>query len=184
MIIGIAGTIGAGKGTVVEYLKLKGFAHYSSSKTLANILSERNLGHSRKEMSDLANELMSDYEGGVLHYSHLQAQKDGHSHYILESLHRVTEGEYIRKIGGIILGIDADIAIRYERAVKRKEGEKDNVTFEQFKSDSDREDEGKTGTGPNIKNVIKMADFVVTNNGTLEELYKQLDNFIDEKVKL
>lgn len=29
IIIGITGTLGAGKGTVVEYLKTKGFKHFS-----------------------------------------------------------------------------------------------------------------------------------------------------------
>jgi len=30
IIIGITGTLGAGKGTVVEYLQEKGFRHYSA----------------------------------------------------------------------------------------------------------------------------------------------------------
>jgi dephospho-CoA kinase len=184
MIIGIAGTLGAGKGTVVEYLKSKGFAHYSSSKTLIRILTERGQDHVRKNMSDLANELMRDYEGGILYFSHEQAKKDGHQDYILEALHRVSEGEYVHKIGGIILGIDAEIEVRYERTIKRQEGMKDNVTFEQFKSDSDREDEGRTGSGPNIKAVIKMADYTVTNNGTVEELHQQIDEFIAKKIVL
>ncbi len=179
MIIGIAGTLGAGKGTLVDILKTKGFAHYSSSTILGNILDERGIEKTRLNLSNLANELMSNYEGGILNFSHGLAIKANHKDYILESLHRVSEGEYIKKIGGIILGIDADVRIRYERAVARKEGLKDEVTFEQFISDSEREDEGKTGSGPNIKAVIKMADYTIMNNGTLAELRNETDKFLN-----
>ncbi len=182
MIIGITGTIGAGKGTVVEYLKNKGFAHYSSSAILKEILQERGLSPTRKNMSELADDLMKKYEGGVLHFSHERAQKDGAKDYILEALHRTSEASYIKSIGGVVLGVDADIEKRYERAVKRKEGEKDNVTFEQFLDDTKREDEGATGTGPNIRAVLAMADVVLTNNGTQEELFAQVEQAL-QKIK-
>jgi dephospho-CoA kinase len=175
MIIGITGTLGAGKGTVVEYLKGKGFGHYSSSGILKEILAERGLPATRENMSNLANELMKQHEGGVLHISHEKAEATGLKNYVLESIHRVSEADYIRSIGGIVLGVDADIEKRYERATKRKEGEKDNVTFEQFVSDTKREEEGATGTGPNIRAVLKTADAVVMNNGTLEELHAQIE---------
>jgi dephospho-CoA kinase len=178
MIIGIAGTLGAGKGTVVEYLKNKGFAHYSSSDVLRRILKERNISAERNNLSELANELMREFDGGVLHYSHHYAKEAGDENYILEALHRVSEGEYIKKIGGIIIGVDADIEVRFARITKRGDGEKDKVTFEQFVADAEREDEGKTGSGPNIRAVMKMADYTITNNGSLEELHQQIDQFL------
>ena len=180
MIIGIAGTIGSGKGTVVEYLKKRGFAHYSSSGILKEMLNERQLPKTRKNMSDLANELMVEYAGGVLHFSHERAQKDGASNYILEAIHRVSEAEYVRSIGGIVVGVDADIKCRYERITKRKEGEKDEVTFEEFLNDAAREDEGKTGTGPNIREVLKSADYTIENNSTVDELYASIEEMLQK----
>ncbi len=175
MIIGITGTLGAGKGTVVEYLKSKGFEHYSSSGILKEVLAGQGLPATRENMSKLADELMQKHAGGVLHLSHEKAEAAGLENYILESIHRVSEAEYIRSIGGKVLGVDADIEKRYERAIKRKEGEKDNVTFEQFVSDTKREEEGATGSGPNIRAVLKIADAVVLNNGSLEELHAQVE---------
>jgi dephospho-CoA kinase len=180
MIIGITGTLGAGKGTVVEYLKTKGFKHYSSSGILKEILAQRGEAATRKAMSDLANELMAKHEGGVLSISHERAQKDGAKDYVLESIHRVSEADYIRKIAGKVLGVDADMKTRYERAVKRKEGEKDNVTFEQFVVDTKREEEGATGTGPNIRAVLTSADAIVMNEGSLEELYAQVEEALQK----
>jgi dephospho-CoA kinase len=175
MIIGIAGTLGAGKGTVVEYLKSKGFAHYSSSDTLRHILAERSLPIDREHMSALANELSNDQEGGVLQDSHRLSQTNKHKDSILEALHRVSEGEYITKIGGTILGVDADIRVRFDRVKTRGDSAKDNVTFEQFVADSDREDEGKTGSGPNIRAVLNMADHTIHNDGTIEELHAKVE---------
>lgn len=175
MIIGITGTLGAGKGTVVEYLQAKGFGHYSSSGILKEILAERGLPATRGNMSPLADELMAKYPGGVLHLSHERAQGSGIKDYILEAIHRINEAEYIRSIGGVIIGMDANIHKRYERSVKRGHGEKDNVSFEQFLEDAKREDEGHTGTGPNIRAVLKMADAIVINNGSLEELHAQIE---------
>lgn len=175
MIIGIAGTIGAGKGTVVEYLKSRGFAHYSSSGILKEVLAERGLPATRLNMSTLADELIQQHAGGVLHLSYLRAKDEGIENYILEAIHRVNEAAYIRSIGGIILGVDADIHTRYERSVRRGEGEKDNVTLEEFLENAKREDDGKGATGANIREVLKDADAVITNDGTLEDLHTQIE---------
>lgn len=43
-IIGITGTIGAGKGTVVEYLqKVHGFTHFSARSVLNEMIAERKM---------------------------------------------------------------------------------------------------------------------------------------------
>jgi dephospho-CoA kinase len=175
MIIGITGTLGAGKGTVVEYLKQKGFGHYSSSGILKEILAGLGFPATRQNMSELADELMKKHPGGVLTLSYERAEEAGIKDYVLESIHRISEADYIHSVGGKILGVDADIEKRYARAVKREEGEKDNVTFEQFVADTKREEEGATGTGPNIRAVLKIADAVVMNNGTQEELFVQVE---------
>lgn len=180
MIIGIVGTLGSGKGTVVEYLKTKGFAHYSASGTLSRILMERGESAARENLSNLANQLSKEYTGGILEMSRQYALEAGDADYILESIHRVSEAEYIKSIGGIILGVDADIAVRYQRITKRQEGEKDRVTFEQFVEDSRREDEGATGSGPNIRAAMKLADYTIMNDGTLEELEEKVEDFLNK----
>lgn len=175
MILGITGTLGAGKGTVVDYLKTKGFSHYSSSAILKEMVHERGLPAIRQNLSSLADEIMNTYKGGIVHFSNERALKDNVQDYILEALHRVSEAEFIHSIGGYIIGIDADVDLRFSRVIARKEGEKDNVTYEQFLQDSAREDEGKTGTGPNINAVLKMADYTIVNNISLANLHEQVD---------
>ncbi len=178
MIIGIAGTLGAGKGTVVERLKENGFAHYSVSGRLIQILKERELPEDRLHMSQLADELSDQYSGGILELMHRQAQVDGVEDYILESIHRESEAEYVRSLGGIILALDVDPRVRYERSQLRQEGEKDNVTFEEFLASIEREEKGKGEGKPNINAVIKAADHVIMNDGTITELYSKVDAWL------
>ena len=178
MIIGITGTIGAGKGTVVKYLEDKGFVHYSCSGILKEILKERGLQAVRENLSPLSDGLSEQYEGGVLFLAHKRAVEDGAENYILESIHRQEEADYVRKLGGIILGVDADIRKRYERTIIRGEGEKDDTTYERFLKNAEREDEGKGGK-PNIRAVLENADAVVMNNGSLEELHAQVEEALD-----
>lgn len=178
MIIGIAGTLGAGKGTVVEYLKGQGFAHYSVSGELKRMLDSQGKKADRKNASQVADELAKQYEGGILEVIYNQAEAADMQDIILESIHREAEAEYLRGVGAVIIAVDADKKTRYERAVKRQEGEKDNVTYEEFLEDVAREEEGKGAGAANIREVIKNADFVIENNGTLEELHEQVDGIL------
>ena len=176
MIVGIAGTLGAGKGTVVDYLKSKGYRHYSSSGTLKRILTERGLPHDREHMSQLAEELVRMHEGGVLGMNMAQAEMDGAENVVLEAIHRMSEADFIRSRGGKIWGIDADPKVRFERTVlARGDGEKDSVTFERFQESIAREEEGKRDVSSNIREVLKTAEVIILNNGTKQELDKEIE---------
>ncbi len=179
MIIGIVGSLGAGKGTVVEYLKQKGFKHYSASCELKRMLDERGKSAERKSLSAMSDEVSKKYQGGILEVIYESIKQKSGIDVILESIHRETEAEYLRSEGAVILGVDADTKVRYERAVERQEGEKDSVTYEQFLKDIEREEEGKgTGTS-NIREVYKKADFKLENNGSIEELHEQIDKVLN-----
>ncbi len=182
MIIGIAGTLGAGKGTVVEYLKEKGFEHYSVSGYLKSVLNERGLPADRPHLSAQADEFDAEYNGGVLEVIYNKMQSELGEDFILEAIHRVSEAEYIRSVGGVMLGVDAEPRVRFERTKIRQEGNKDVATFEEFLENMSREEDGKGSGTPNINAVLKSADFVVQNNGTLEELHEQVNQFLEKVI--
>ena len=178
MIIGIAGTIGAGKGTAVEYLKSKGFTDYSSSGLLGELVEREGNPRIREFLSRMATKLGQEYAGGVVEKNYqekylIDTPKDA----IFEAIHRQCEADFIKSIGGFIIGIDADIETRYKRISGRKEGAKDDVSFEQFKEDARVEDEGGADTGRdnNIRAVLRGADVVILNEGTVEELTEKTE---------
>lgn len=182
MVIGITGSLGGGKGTVVDYLiKEKGFAHYSSSGHLIYLLEERGEVVDRDGMNRVANELRADNPAGVPAETFKKYEaEDGESDAIFESLHSVPEVDFIKNVGGIVIGVTADPDIRYERISKRG-SVKDNVTKEQFIAQQEREEKGSEDPNKsNIFNAINIADFLIENNGTLEELYKQIDVILEQ----
>ncbi len=178
MILGITGTIGAGKGTVVEYLKSKGFVSYSSSGLLIELVEKDGDPKSREFLSRMATKLQQEYPGGVVEKNYRERYLIAKpEHAIFESIHRQSEADFIRSIGGHIIGVDADLETRYKRTSLRNEGEKDQKDFEDFKIQAQVEDEGggdKTRDN-NIRAVIGATQYVIQNDGTLEELHEQVE---------
>ena len=110
MIIGITGTIGAGKGTIVAYLKSKGFVQYSSSKLLGELVEKEGNPKTRDFLSPMATRLQQEYPGGVVEKNYREkflVEKPQHA--IFEAIHRQSEANFLRTVGGIIIGIDADL---------------------------------------------------------------------------
>ena len=62
LIIGITGTIGAGKGTIVDYLvSRKGFKHYSVRAFIAVEIERRGMPVNRDSMVIVANDLRREH---------------------------------------------------------------------------------------------------------------------------
>ncbi len=62
MIVGITGTIGAGKGTVVEYLvQKKGFVHFSARALILEEVKKRGLEVARENTTLVANDLRAAF---------------------------------------------------------------------------------------------------------------------------
>jgi dephospho-CoA kinase len=179
MLIGIVGALGAGKGTVVERLKEKGFRHYSASGYLKEVVLSQGGVPGRDAYSAVATEIRNADEAGLAKLLHEQYTADGGGDAVIEALHDVGEAAYIKEIGGVLLGIDADIQIRYNRAIARG-SEKDNVTFEEFKSHIEREENG--GGHHNIRAALKLADYTIMNDGTIEELQEAVDAFLQNYI--
>ncbi len=178
MIIGVTGTLGAGKGTVVECLKQDGFAHYSSSALLGALVEADGNPKTRDFLSPKATELQKEFPGGVVEKNYRERYlADRPEHAVFEAIHRQSEADFIRSVGGAIIGVDAGLEARYARAAARNEGEKDRQGLEDFKKQSHIEDEGggDASRDNNIRAVLRGADAVVMNDGTLDELRAQLD---------
>ncbi len=182
-IIGITGTIGAGKGTVVDYLvKEKDFKHFSVRGFLLEILaSHGNETPDRDDMLALANELRKEHGGAyIVERLYEQAEASGNN-CVIESIRTIDEISLLKRLGKKWFSVDADPKLRYERAVVRG-SETDNVTFEKFTLQEKTESEGADGSKPNLVMCRQLTEecFRLTNNGTFEELHIQ----IDEALKL
>lgn len=179
IIIGITGTIGAGKGTIVEYLvSKKGFKHFSARELIVEEILKRGLENNRDNMVIVANELRQQYGSSYVADELYRRAKVTGDNCIIESLRTVGEIEALKNKGSfVLLAVDAEPKIRFERILNRKTVT-DNVSFDKFLDDEKREMESDDPNKQNLKKCIQMADFVINNNGDLDQLNNKIEEIL------
>lgn len=183
MIIGITGTLGAGKGTIVEHLKKKGFKHYSVRDFLIKEIEERGLPVDRDSMVLVANQIREmNSPSYIVERLFEMAEKEG-GDAIIESIRTPGEVEAIREKGGYVIGIDAIPSIRYVRIVTRQ-SETDNISYEEFLEHEQREMESSDPNKQNLSKCLDMADVIVQNNSDFNALFKQIEEVYEELLDL
>lgn len=177
MLIGITGTDGAGKGTVVEYLvKQKGYLHYSGRGYLTRELNARGLEANRAHLREMGNEFRAKYGNGYLVSVALrQVHEEAWPYLIIESIRAVAEVEALKAAGGVLLAVDADVSVRYERIVGRGSAS-DRVSFEEFVAQEALEMNDPDPHGMQKAKVLAMADYTVMNNGSFADLSEAVEN--------
>ncbi|MEA3504232.1 MAG: AAA family ATPase [Bacteroidota bacterium] len=176
IIIGITGTLGAGKGTIVEYLtQQKGFDHYSVRDFLIAEIKNRGLEVNRDTMTSTANELRANNSPSYITDALFSiACKKGQS-AVIESIRTPGEIESLKEKGKFVLfAVDADKQTRYKRITARK-SETDNISFETFIANEEREMNSNDPNKQNLRKCIKMADYIFNNDSTIKELNTKVE---------
>jgi len=179
-IIGITGTLGAGKGTIVNYLESKGFGHYSSRKFIVAEIERRGMPVNRDSMTVVANDLRTTHSPSYIAEQLYKEASFANTKAIIESIRAEGEVMALRKMGDFyLLSIDADPKTRYERIIARA-NETDRISFEKFMADEAREMTSTDPTKQNLSRCIELADFRLLNNGTIEGLRHDIDRILEE----
>ncbi len=182
-IIGITGTLGAGKGTIVDYLKNNGFAHYSVRGFLLEEIRKKGMPENRDSMVVVANGLRADHSPSyITDQLYLQALKHGKD-AVIESIRTPGEIDSLRKKGSFYLfAVDADPKKRFDR-IKLRKSETDNIDYQTFLKNEKRE---MSSDDPNKQNLAKcreMADFIFLNDKNIEDLNKEVGIILKQKVE-
>jgi len=179
IIIGITGTLGSGKGTIVKYLiRKREYTHFSVREFLLKEIKKRNLPENRDSMVMVANKLRKQnspsYITDQLYEQSLKHNKDA----IIESIRTPGEVESLRIKGEFYLfAVDADPRIRYER-IKLRNSETDQIDFDTFIANEEREMTTIDPNKQNLKKCLEMADFVLLNNGSRDDLFQEVEKVL------
>ncbi len=187
MVIGITGTDGSGKGTVVDQLvRQHGYTHYSSRDFIMAEIERLGLPTDRAQMRLIANELRAQFGNEVIvKKAYERAQAEGKDKIVIESIRALAEAEYLLAHGGVLLAVDADSEVRYARVQGRRSAS-DQVSYEQFLAHEELERNDPDPHGMQKGKVIELASHTIMNNGSYTDLQVAVDAWIttfDTKVE-
>ena len=178
LILGFVANMAAGKGTAAKYLEEKYGAHtYRFSTMLFDLLKRIYVEPSRDNLIKMSEIVRGTFgEDTMAKVMAKDAENDKNNLIIVEGIRRMADIEHLAKLPNFILvEIFADLEKRHERLTKRREKPDDaTTTLEQFKKDHHR------STEMTIPEVAGHATERIDNNGSTEELYKQLDDLINK----
>ena len=176
IILGFTGQIACGKGTIAQYIQdTHSASNYRFSTMLRDVLDRFNLEHTRKNLVGISEYLRNTHGEDIMAKTMASdVEKDQNNIIVVEGIRRMADIAYLSKLPNFTLvKIEATPEKRYERIIKRGENKDDNTkTFEEFQKDH------KQPTEVTIPEVMSHATLSIDNNGTLEELHKQLDKLV------
>ena len=175
-IIGITGTLGAGKGTIVDYLtQHHGFRHFSVRGYLTKLIVAKGGEVNRDTLVATANELRAQNTPSFIAEELYREAAESGQDCIIESIRTVGEVNALHAKGNFTLfAVDADQKVRYGRIVERA-SETDKVSFEVFAGNEAREMNSDDPNKQNLAACMRMADYRFTNDGSFDGLYRQVD---------
>jgi dephospho-CoA kinase len=181
LIIGITGTLGAGKGAIVDFLsKKKGFIHFSVREFISGEIIRRGMVVNRDSMVIVAIDLRKNNSPSYIVDCLYEKAKSGGKDSIIESIRTPGEVCSLRKKGGFyLIAIDADLKVRYER-INRRQSETDHISYQTFLENELREMESTDPNAQNIGRCIELADYKLYNNGTIEQLNHAVDQVLQD----
>ena len=191
MIIGLTGLARSGKDTIAEYLKNKyGFEHLDFARdALFAEADKRGIEKDKTSLSILGDELRQESGRAVLakiinskiqqenpiktaiNQSKNTSQVKPEKNYAITGFRSPEEVDLIRNehLDFVLIEVKANAIIRFKRRTDKDPNNEDLFNAR------DKRDIHNKGLG----DVLKMADYKISNEGTFEELY----SLIDEKKK-
>ena len=173
-LIGLTGTNSAGKGEVASFFEKKGYAYFSLSDLIRDELRRIGKEVTRDNLIKMGNDLREKGGHDILAKLVMKKVKDKS---VIDSIRNPKEVEYLRaQKNFILLAVDAPVELRYERAKKRGRAESASTLEEFIKKEA--EEMTDLEKGQQLHNCMKMADFLVINDGSLKDLHRRLEELL------
>jgi dephospho-CoA kinase len=176
-IIGLAGEMASGKSTAANHLihKYNATSHKFSTP-LRDTLDRFGLPQTRGNLAQLSTKMRETFgEDLFAKVLYQDTQKDQSEYIVVDGVRRLADIEHLRKLPEFkLVYIKADPERRFGRITNRTENEDDQgKSYEDFQKEQVQEAELE------IKSLEPHADVVIENDGTIEELFEEVDRVME-----
>jgi len=178
LVLGLLGTIGSGKGTAAKFLKKKyKFKIISMGNILRALARKLKIPVNRKNLQILQKKYRKKYGGDYfvnLAWQKINASKD--KKWVIDGIRNPDDASVSRRNKAILIFIDANPKIRFERMKKRRR-KGFSKTLEEFKKEEQRE-----WRLLNFNKALKYTQYKIDNSKSQKDLYLQIDRLM-KKIK-
>jgi dCMP deaminase len=174
MILGIAGPYASGKGEAVAFLGARSFAVHSLSDVIREELARRGLSETRERMIETGNALRAAEGPGAL-AKRLLPRLSPDRNAVVDSIRHPAEVEVLRAASPRfrLIWIDAEEGARLAR-IRSRGRAGDPESLEELRRLEGLERGSDDPSTQQLLAVRALADEVISNDGSLEELHAQL----------
>jgi cytidylate kinase len=175
-IIGLAGTNGSGKDTVGHILAQKhGYLFISVTDLLRAEARRRGEPVNREVLRTISAEWRRELGLGVLidkAIAEYEMVQDKYTGLVMASIRNPGEADRVHDFGGVMIWIDAEPAVRYERvqknAASRDRAEEDNKTYEEFLAEEQAEMHSGGDAATLDGSAVKGLSDIFLDNGSTD----------------
>jgi dephospho-CoA kinase len=179
MIIGLTGGMACGKRTIADFLLKKGFIRLTFSDVLSEELKKKNIPVTRKSQQDLGNEIREKEGAGGLAKRLISKMISGKD-YVIDGIRNPGEVlEFRKQKDFFLIAIDSPQKMRFKRIVTRKM-ERDPKNLEDFLKADTRDFDDGIVCGLQIGKCMKMADYIISNDCSIEEFEERFFDIFEK----
>jgi dephospho-CoA kinase len=172
----------SGKGEVVKLLEEKGYHYISLSDFVREEARREGKPVNREHMQNIGNRLRQTGGAGVLG----RMVKDrilasDIFRWVIDGIRNPAEVQELKQMEGFrLLGVEADITVILQR-MKERNRDTDRMSEEDLRKRLDREwGIGEPENGQQVGPCMKLADFKILNNSSLDELSRHIEKILND----
>ena len=169
--IGLTGSMGSGKGEVAKCFEQFHFNYISLSDIVREEIRKKERIN-RSTMQDIGNKLREDGGPAILARKVIDKIRISRKkNWIIDGIRNPAEVLELKKLPRFhLIGVKSDLPVLMERIFSRRR-RTDRIKISELKKTIEREwGTGEPENGQQVGKCMKMADHILENNGSLEEL--------------
>lgn len=178
-IIGLTGYMGSGKGELVKLLQKRGYTYISLSDAVREEATKQGLDHTREHLQKVGNQLRDTHGAGVLGKKIRETvEREMARRWVIDGIRNPGEWEELRQLPDFeMIGVTASPDTIVER-ITRRNREGTPLSREEVLAKLNRERGiGEPPEGQQVQRCLDHSDFLIVNEGTLEDLNAKLTHF-------